>query len=149
MHTLKTALYCVMYMYIIYIERGRERERERKKKENERKRDAPTYTMTNTCIYTTTGIDIREELLKFHTTYYSSSIMKLAIVGREDLDTLEAWVVEMFDSVNNNGATPGTWKDLGTYIRFVRACVCLCVLLYVCASVYMHECLCGRVGVGL
>lgn len=31
----------------------------------------------------------REALLAFHTTYYSADIMKLAIVGREDLDTLQ------------------------------------------------------------
>jgi insulysin len=60
------------------------------------------------------GIDIREELLKFHETYYSSSMMKLAILGREDLDTLEAWVVEMFDGVKNTDVTPKSWVELGT-----------------------------------
>jgi secreted Zn-dependent insulinase-like peptidase len=28
------------------------------------------------------GIDVRHELLKFHKTYYSANIMKLAVLGR-------------------------------------------------------------------
>ncbi|RCI06352.1 Insulinase (Peptidase M16) [Rhizopus stolonifer] len=47
------------------------------------------------------GLDIRQELLKFHDTYYSANIMKLVVVGRESLDQLTEWVVEMFSSVQN------------------------------------------------
>ncbi|KAI9282259.1 Metalloenzyme, LuxS/M16 peptidase-like protein [Sporodiniella umbellata] len=47
------------------------------------------------------GLDVRQELLKFHDTYYSANIMKLVVVGRESLDQLTKWVVEMFSSVPN------------------------------------------------
>ncbi|EWM30042.1 insulin-degrading enzyme [Nannochloropsis gaditana] len=45
----------------------------------------------------------REALLAFHTTYYSADIMKLAIVGREDLDTLQEWAVQLFAGVRTTG----------------------------------------------
>lgn len=47
------------------------------------------------------GIDVREELLKFYKESYSANLMKLAVIGREDLDTLEKWVVERFNEVPN------------------------------------------------
>lgn len=47
------------------------------------------------------GLDIRNELLKFHDTYYSANIMKLTVIGRESLDQLTEWVVEKFASVTN------------------------------------------------
>ena len=53
------------------------------------------------------GIDVREELIKFHQTYYSASIMKLVICGREDLDTLQKWATDMFSAIKNtNRAYP-------------------------------------------
>lgn len=47
------------------------------------------------------GINVRDEFLKFHGKYYSSNLMKLVVLGREDLDTLEKWVVELFEGVKN------------------------------------------------
>ncbi|KAF7722305.1 Insulinase (Peptidase M16) [Apophysomyces ossiformis] len=47
------------------------------------------------------GLDIREELLKFHETYYSANLMKLCVLGQESLDQLTAWVVEKFSDVPN------------------------------------------------
>lgn len=47
------------------------------------------------------GVDVREELLKFYKESYSANLMKLAIIGREDLATLESWVVEKFTDVPN------------------------------------------------
>ncbi|KAG1283773.1 hypothetical protein G6F66_010823 [Rhizopus arrhizus] len=47
------------------------------------------------------GLDVRQELLKFHDTYYSANLMKLVVVGRESLQQLTEWVVEMFSSVKN------------------------------------------------
>ncbi|KAK4511212.1 uncharacterized protein ATC70_012426 [Mucor velutinosus] len=47
------------------------------------------------------GLDIRQELLKFHDTYYSANIMKLTVIGKESLDQLTEWVVEKFSSVTN------------------------------------------------
>lgn len=55
------------------------------------------------------GINVRDEFLKFHAKYYSANEMKLVIVGREDLDTLEKWVVEMFSEVKNKDLPSPRW----------------------------------------
>ncbi|XP_074502935.1 insulin-degrading enzyme isoform X2 [Sebastes fasciatus] len=47
------------------------------------------------------GIDIRQELLKFHSTYYSSNLMGLCVLGRETLDELTTMVVKLFGEVEN------------------------------------------------
>ncbi|XP_023863299.1 insulin-degrading enzyme isoform X1 [Salvelinus sp. IW2-2015] len=47
------------------------------------------------------GIDIRQELLKFHSTYYSSNLMGLCVLGRESLDELTTMVVKLFGEVEN------------------------------------------------
>ncbi|CAG8531276.1 2424_t:CDS:10 [Paraglomus occultum] len=47
------------------------------------------------------GIDVREELLKYHETYYSANIMKLCVLGKEPLDVMTRWVVEKFSAVRN------------------------------------------------
>ncbi|XP_033468874.2 insulin-degrading enzyme isoform X2 [Epinephelus lanceolatus] len=47
------------------------------------------------------GIDIRQELLKFHSTYYSSNLMGLCVLGRESLDELTSMVVKLFGEVEN------------------------------------------------
>ncbi|KAI8967298.1 Metalloenzyme, LuxS/M16 peptidase-like protein [Mycotypha africana] len=52
------------------------------------------------------GQDIRQELLKFHDTYYSANIMKLCILGRESLDQLTEWTVSKFNAVRNKDIQP-------------------------------------------
>lgn len=47
------------------------------------------------------GIDVREELLKFHSTYYSSNLMAICVLGRESLDDLTNLVVKLFSEVEN------------------------------------------------
>ncbi|XP_076142124.1 insulin-degrading enzyme isoform X4 [Alosa pseudoharengus] len=47
------------------------------------------------------GIDVRQELLKFHSTYYSSNLMGLCVLGRESLDDLTSMVVKLFAEVEN------------------------------------------------
>ena len=47
------------------------------------------------------GIDTRENLLSFHKEYYSANNMRLAVVGKEPLDTLQAWVTQRFEGVRN------------------------------------------------
>uniref|UniRef100_A0A3Q3J3I8 Insulin-degrading enzyme n=1 Tax=Monopterus albus TaxID=43700 RepID=A0A3Q3J3I8_MONAL len=47
------------------------------------------------------GIDIRQELLKFHSTYYSSNLMGLCVLGRESLDELTSMVIKLFREVEN------------------------------------------------
>uniref|UniRef100_A0A060T1A7 ARAD1C18700p n=1 Tax=Blastobotrys adeninivorans TaxID=409370 RepID=A0A060T1A7_BLAAD len=52
------------------------------------------------------GIDVRQELLKFHAEHYSANIMKLAVLGRESLDELEKWVEEKFHPIRNTNRQP-------------------------------------------
>ncbi|XP_062256437.1 insulin-degrading enzyme isoform X2 [Platichthys flesus] len=47
------------------------------------------------------GIDIRQELLQFHSMYYSSNLMGLCVLGRESLDDLTSMVVKLFAEVEN------------------------------------------------
>ena len=52
------------------------------------------------------GLKIRDELLKFYNTYYSANQMTLSVSGREDLDTLQKWVTELFQEVPNIDVPP-------------------------------------------
>ncbi|KAI8322211.1 hypothetical protein GQ54DRAFT_328450 [Martensiomyces pterosporus] len=70
------------------------------------------------------GVDLREELLKFHAKYYSADIMKLVIVGRDSLDQLAEWAVSKFSEIESKGMTkplfkghPLTKKEVGKLIR--------------------------------
>ncbi|GMF28363.1 unnamed protein product [Phytophthora fragariaefolia] len=49
------------------------------------------------------GIDVRDALLKFYEEYYSASIMKLVVYGKEDVETLSRWVLEHFSEIPNSG----------------------------------------------
>lgn len=56
--------------------------------------------------------------------YYSASRMALSVVGKEDLDTLESWVKQMFSAIPNNGSKslpvevePYTAEQLGVRIN--------------------------------
>ncbi|WOJ96543.1 insulinase family protein [Congregibacter brevis] len=46
---------------------------------------------------------VREDLLKFYDKHYSADVMRLVILGREPLDTLEDMATEMFSAVPNRG----------------------------------------------
>uniref|UniRef100_A0A3Q3AY03 Insulin-degrading enzyme n=1 Tax=Kryptolebias marmoratus TaxID=37003 RepID=A0A3Q3AY03_KRYMA len=46
------------------------------------------------------GVDIRQELLTFHSTYYSANLMGLCVLGRS-LDELTSMVVKLFGEVEN------------------------------------------------
>ncbi|KAI8581774.1 hypothetical protein K450DRAFT_231119 [Umbelopsis ramanniana AG] len=52
------------------------------------------------------GVNIRDELLRFHDTYYSSNIMKLCVLGKESLDELAEWVLDKFQHVPNKNIQP-------------------------------------------
>ncbi|KAF9428230.1 Insulinase (Peptidase M16) [Podila epigama] len=58
---------------------------------------------------TRAGIDVRDELIKFHAKCYSASIMKLVILGREPLEQLAQWAVEKFSPVKNLGIAPPSY----------------------------------------
>ena len=57
----------------------------------------------------TTANFYRDELLKFHKTWYSSNIMSLAVLGKESLDDLEDLVVTLFQNVENKNVTAPSW----------------------------------------
>ncbi|KAJ3416993.1 hypothetical protein HDV05_007475 [Chytridiales sp. JEL 0842] len=47
------------------------------------------------------GVDIREVLLEFHAKYYSANIMKLVVLGKESLEELTDWVVDLASAIKN------------------------------------------------
>ncbi|XP_015116960.1 insulin-degrading enzyme isoform X2 [Diachasma alloeum] len=57
------------------------------------------------------GLNVRDELLKFHGTWYSANIMALSVLGKESLDDLERMVVKMFVEVENKGVDAPEWPD--------------------------------------
>ncbi|KAK7485900.1 hypothetical protein BaRGS_00022895, partial [Batillaria attramentaria] len=57
------------------------------------------------------GVDVREQLLSFHSQFYSSNIMALAVVGKESLDQLTEMVVPLFCGVENKSVTVPEWLD--------------------------------------
>ncbi|PZC78546.1 hypothetical protein B5X24_HaOG202112 [Helicoverpa armigera] len=57
------------------------------------------------------GIDVRKELLKFHSKWYSANIMTLVVVGKEPLDDLEEMVVKLFTEVEDKSVTAPSWPE--------------------------------------
>lgn len=47
------------------------------------------------------GLNVRDELIKFHSSNYSSNLMALCILSNEPLDTLTNWAVDMFSGIEN------------------------------------------------
>ncbi|OWR46486.1 putative metalloprotease, partial [Danaus plexippus plexippus] len=72
------------------------------------------------------GIDVRQELLKFHQKWYSANIMTLIVVGKESLDDLEGIVVKLFSEVEDRGVTAPTWPEhpFPPHLRKKRAYCC-------------------------
>ncbi|KAG1681085.1 Insulin-degrading enzyme [Nymphon striatum] len=56
------------------------------------------------------GICVREELLNFHKKWYSSNIMGLAVLGKENLDDLTELVLENFPAVENKNVQIPEWN---------------------------------------
>ena len=57
----------------------------------------------------------REELLQFYNQYYSANLMTLAVLGKQDLDTLEKWVLQYFTEIRNFNAPALTFPQ--TYLK--------------------------------
>lgn len=57
------------------------------------------------------GIDIRKEFMNFYESHYSANRMKLVVLGRESLDELESWVVELFSGVRNKDLRQPRWDE--------------------------------------
>lgn len=51
------------------------------------------------------NINVRDRLLQFYDQYYSANIMKLVLLGREDLDTLQGWALKYFSPIVNKNVT--------------------------------------------
>ncbi|KAL1964359.1 hypothetical protein VTN77DRAFT_7044 [Rasamsonia byssochlamydoides] len=58
------------------------------------------------------GIEVRSEFIKFYKKHYSANRMKLVVLGRESLDELERWVVELFSEVENKDLPQNRWDDV-------------------------------------
>jgi len=54
---------------------------------------------------------VREELLKFHKQWYSSNIMGLSILGRQDLDTLQSMAVKLMSDVADKKVSIPEWTE--------------------------------------
>ncbi|OQS05951.1 insulin-degrading-like enzyme, metalloprotease family M16A, partial [Thraustotheca clavata] len=52
------------------------------------------------------GIDVRAELLAFHKKHYSANAMKLVIYGKDDLNILEDWAIQLFSPIENKDVNP-------------------------------------------
>lgn len=57
------------------------------------------------------GIQVREELLKFHKKWYSANLMSLVVLGQESLDELEKLCVGLFSEVENKNVESPEWKE--------------------------------------
>ncbi|WZH44856.1 Metalloenzyme LuxS/M16 peptidase-like protein [Fusarium acuminatum] len=55
------------------------------------------------------GINVRDKFIEFHGKHYSANRMKLVVLGREPLDLLQKWVVELFSPVVNKKLPPNRW----------------------------------------
>jgi insulysin len=61
------------------------------------------------------GINTRDELLRFHAKYYSANLMRVTVLGKESLDTLEEWVRECFEPVENKNLKPASFAPLKVF----------------------------------
>lgn len=55
------------------------------------------------------GVNVRDELIRFHGRWYSANIMCLAVYGRETLDELEALVLEKFEGIVDKAVEVPVW----------------------------------------
>ncbi|KAK4541096.1 hypothetical protein LTR36_008321 [Oleoguttula mirabilis] len=61
------------------------------------------------------GVMIRDEFINFYQKNYSANRMKLVVLGKESLDELEGWVVELFSDVKNQDLPKLRWDTLPIY----------------------------------
>jgi insulysin len=55
------------------------------------------------------GINVRDKFIEFYEKHYSANRMKLVVLGRESLDTLEAWVSDFFSGVKDKNLKRNSW----------------------------------------
>ncbi|CAI6303660.1 unnamed protein product [Periconia digitata] len=61
------------------------------------------------------GVQIRDKFMEFHAQHYSANQMKLVVLGRESLDTLEEWVEEIYSKIPNKDLPNKRWDDVPVY----------------------------------
>jgi secreted Zn-dependent insulinase-like peptidase len=52
---------------------------------------------------------LRDKLIEFYKKHYSANLMKLVILGKEPLDTLQKWTVDMFSKIPNRHLKAPHW----------------------------------------
>ncbi|VVC34289.1 Hypothetical protein CINCED_3A004705 [Cinara cedri] len=57
------------------------------------------------------NISVREQLLEFHSKWYSAHLMFLTVLGKEDLNTLEEMVVSLFGDIEKKNVDMPYWPD--------------------------------------
>lgn len=57
------------------------------------------------------GINVREELIRFHEKWYSANIMCLAVYGKDSLDDLENMVNSKFSGIVNKNVESPKWFE--------------------------------------
>ncbi|XP_025191537.1 insulin-degrading enzyme-like [Melanaphis sacchari] len=57
------------------------------------------------------NISVRDQLLEFHSKWYSSHLMYLTILGKEDLNTLEELAVSLFGDIEKKNVEKPYWND--------------------------------------
>ncbi len=66
----------------------------------------------------------REELLEFYKTHYSSNLMALVILGKQDLDTLQKWTTTYFAGISNRNLPefqfPPTYLPKSDQLRLLK-----------------------------
>ena len=60
------------------------------------------------------GVKIRDAFIQFYEKHYSSNRMKLVVLGRESLEELEDWVVDLFQDVKNKDLPENRWDGIQT-----------------------------------
>lgn len=61
------------------------------------------------------GVNVRDKFMEFHAKYYSANRMKLVILGKESLDTLEEWAADLFAGVRNKNLPQNRWETETPY----------------------------------
>ncbi|KAK4169407.1 ubiquitin carboxyl-terminal hydrolase [Cladorrhinum sp. PSN259] len=57
------------------------------------------------------GINVRDKFIEFYEKHYSANRMKLCVLGREPLDVIQSWVVQLFSPVVNKDLVLNRWED--------------------------------------
>lgn len=66
--------------------------------------------------------DVREELLKFHSKYYSANLMSLCILGKETPDELSEMTLSLFGDVENKSVPVPEWNEHPCGTKEVKIC---------------------------